>query len=430
LGEAGGRASSFLNDWRMQTGVSKTEINLWTAFMDEAKTHRLYSAYALQAMSEGHPEAAEAFMEAAGDEIVHALLHLRALGAVKSTVENLRQVVEHEAVETQLTYPRYIEEAKAEGRADAVEGFTLAMAREREHVTLFKSALARVEGGTHRGADGAPTMFGSGASGAVPSPSSQRSPQAPRTAVGIEKMTGPAEVSEERARIASRTRIREFVFGAQDGLLTTVSVVSAFFGAKESNATILLAGFATGVAGMVAMTAGQFLSSKAEAEVQASEIERELREISENPAEELAELIEIYRLQGMSREQARDAALTVAQDPKKMLQVMARAELGLETEPAGSPLKDAAVMAPSFMLGAIVPILPYVFANHEPAFVSSILLACLALFGIGVVKARVTAQNPWRSGFEQFAIGAGAGVIGYVVGTFVPGLFGVKFVGG
>jgi VIT1/CCC1 family predicted Fe2+/Mn2+ transporter/rubrerythrin len=411
----------------MQTGLSKTEVNLWTAFMDEAKTHRLYSAYALQAMSEGHPEAAEAFMEAAGDEIVHALLHLRALGAVKSTVENLRQVVQHEVAETELTYPRYIEEARAEGRADAVEGFTLAMAREREHVKLFEDALARVAGGAHRGADGAPAFLGS-ATG--PRPPRQGRDAPPRTAIGIEKMTGPAEVHDERARIASRTRIREFVFGAQDGLLTTVSVVSAFFGAKESNATILLAGFATGVAGMVAMTAGQFLSSKAEAEVQASEIERELREISEHPAEEVAELIEIYRLQGMPLEQAREAALAVAKDPKKMLQVMAQAELGLETHPAGSPLKDAAVMAPSFMLGAIVPILPYVFANHEPAFVTSISLACLALFGIGVIKARVTAQNPWRSGFEQFAIGAGAGVIGYVVGTLVPGLFGVKFVGG
>jgi VIT1/CCC1 family predicted Fe2+/Mn2+ transporter len=181
---------------------------------------------------------------------------------------------------------------------------------------------------------------------------------------------------------------------------------------------------------MVAMTAGQFLSSKAEAEVQASEIARELREIRENPAEEVAELMEIYRLQGMSREQAREAALAVSRDPKKMLQVMAQAELGLETQPAGSPLKDAAVMAPSFMLGAIVPIVPYVFASHEPAFVASILLACLALFGIGVVKARVTGQNVWRSGFEQFAIGAGAGIIGYVVGTLVPSLFGVKFVGG
>jgi VIT1/CCC1 family predicted Fe2+/Mn2+ transporter/rubrerythrin len=399
----------------MRTEVSKTELNLWTAFMDEAKTHRLYSAYALQAMSEGYPHVAEAFMEAAGDEIVHALLHLRALGAVKSTLENLRQVVEHEAAETELVYPRYIAEAKAEGRSDAVEGFELAMERERAHVKLFEDALAEVEGSPQP----APR---------TQVPSAFEHPA--RTAIGVPKMSGPAEVTEERERVASLTRIREFVFGAQDGLLTTVSVVSAFFGAHEANTTILLAGFATGVAGMVAMTAGQYLSSKAESEVHRAEIDREMREIMEHPAEELAELAEIYRLQGMGAEQARDAALAVSRDPKKALDVMTRAELGLDTQSAGSPLKDAAVMAPSFLLGAIAPILPYIFTNGTPALGLSILLSCIALFGIGIIKARVTGGSPWRSGLEQFLIGAGAGVIGYVVGTFLPSLFGVKFVGG
>lgn len=319
----------------MRTDISKTELNLWTAFMDEAKTHRLYSAYALKAMSEGYPQVAEAFMQAAGDEIVHALLHLRALGAVKSTVENLRQVVKHEAAETQTTYPRYIADARAEGRADALEGFEVAMAREAAHVKLFEDALALVEQeDVGRRSSAAPDFFG-----AVNSTAAAPALDGRRTARGVEKMSGPAEVTQERERVASRTRIREFVFGAQDGLLTTVSVVSAFFGAHESNTTILLAGVATGVAGMVAMTAGQYLSSKAESEVHRSEIEREMREIIDNPAEELAELAEIYRLQGMAPEQARDAALAVSKDPKKALEVMARAELGLDTQATGSPLR-------------------------------------------------------------------------------------------
>ncbi len=412
----------------MRADVSKTELNLWTAFMDEAKTHRLYSAYALKAMSEGYPQVAEAFMQAAGDEIVHALLHLRALGAVKSTVENLRQVVQHEAAETETTYPRYIADARAEGRADALEGFEVAMARERAHVKLFEDALRLVEGQI----DGRINSTATSSEDGRVNSTATAADWAPfgRVARGVEKMSGPAEVTEERARVASRTRIREFVFGAQDGLLTTVSVVSAFFGAHEPNTTILLAGVATGVAGMVAMTAGQYLSSKAESEVHRSEIDREMREILENPAEELAELAEIYRLQGMAPEQARDAALAVAKDPQKALEVMARSELGLDTESAGSPLKDAAVMAPSFMLGAIAPIVPYVFTNGNLALWLSILLACIALFGIGIVKARVTGGNPWRSGLEQFLIGAGAGVIGYIVGTLLPSLFGVKFVGG
>jgi vacuolar iron transporter family protein len=159
-------------------------------------------------------------------------------------------------------------------------------------------------------------------------------------------MHGPAEAHEERDRIAATGRIREFVFGAQDGLLTTVSVVSAFFGAHENNVHILLAGIATGFAGMVAMTAGQYLSSKPEGDLHRTEVEKERLEILNHPAEELAELVEIYRVHGMAPEQARDAALAVAENPTQMLAVMAREELGLEPKPGGNPFKDAAVMAP------------------------------------------------------------------------------------
>ena len=105
----------------MQSQTSKTDLNLWLAFVDEAKTHRLYAAYAIQAMNEGHLEAAEAFMEAAGAEIVHAMTHLNTLGAVKSTGENLQRVVEEEAIESEQTYPRYIAEARAEGRLDSLK---------------------------------------------------------------------------------------------------------------------------------------------------------------------------------------------------------------------------------------------------------------------------------------------------------------------
>src|ERR1700682_451328 len=226
---------------RMKSSVSKTDLNLWMAFVDESKTNRLYNAFAQQAMREGHPEVAEAFMEAAGAEIVHAMVHLQALGAVKSSVENLRQVVEEEAVESRVTYPRYIREAEEDGRADAVDSFRLALNREEHHTVMFKAALDRLN-----------AKVGSGTPQQVPR---DGQPAMARTARGVDKMAGPAEVSEERARIATRSRIREVVFGAQDGILTTVGVVSSIFGAAQSNAVILLAGLASAFAGMVGVTA-------------------------------------------------------------------------------------------------------------------------------------------------------------------------------
>ncbi len=403
----------------MKTSVSKTDLNLWMAFVDEAKTHRLYEAYAMQAMREGNPEVAEVFMEAAGSEIIHALAALAALGAVKSSAENLRAVVEEEAVESRVTYPRYIREAEEEDRHDAVRAFKLALAREEHHVRLFGDALTALKDERREAA--------------VPSQASTADGAAAKAVVhplAGDKPHGRAEVTGERERIAKRSRIRELVFGAQDGILTTVGVVSSIFGAAQSNSVILLAGLASAFAGMVAMTAGSYLSSKAELDVAISELDAERREIKDHPAEELAELVEIYKQQGMSPVRARDAALEVARDPKKMLAVMAHEELGLHLESSGDALKDAMVMAPSFLVGAAVPIAPYTFLHGTTALIASILAAAVALFGIGVVKARASSTNPWSSGVEAFAIGASAALLGYAIGTLIPNALGFTVPGG
>lgn len=156
---------------------------------------------------------------------------------------------------------------------------------------------------------------------------------------------------------------------------------------------------------------------------------REVREIREHPAEELAELVEIYRHHGMEPEQARNAALQVARDPQRMLEVMASHELGLDVEPSGDALKDAGVMALSFMTGAVVPILPYALLAGTEALVTSISLASLALFGVGVIKANVAGTGRFRSGAETFAIGAAAGILGYLFGTLIPSKLGLNLGG-
>ena len=410
----------------MPEPVSKTQLNLWMAFVDEAKTQRLYAAYASQAMREGHPEVAEAFMEAAGAEEVHALAALGALGEVKSTAENLRRVIEEEAQETRLKYPRYIEEARQEGRQDALRVFGLALEREQAHVELFQRALDRLE----KKAPGKipePPQQAQAAGGAAVLPPHEHAPRMPMPTT---PETETATMQEERERIEARSRIRELVFGAQDGVLTAVAVVSGFFGAHATNANIIFAGLASGFAGMVAMTAGSYVSSKAESEVQRAEFRREMRELRDRPGEEIAELIEMYRYQGMGEEQARDAALRVAQDPQAMLEVMAREELGIDVQSRRNPVKDAVVMALSFAAGAVLPIVPYVFLHGLPALVTSVLLAVAALFGVGVIRARVAETNWFWTGLETFGIGATAAILGYVLGSLIPLKLGVNLGGG
>src|SRR3972149_4623663 len=125
--------------------MDKTTQNLWTAFLGEAKANRIYTAFAMKALEEGHPEVAQLFLEVAGAETVHAVSHLKALSQIRSTLENLRLVVESEAYESGQMYPKMIREALAIGRKEAADSFRLAMEREQYHLNLFQEALRQLE---------------------------------------------------------------------------------------------------------------------------------------------------------------------------------------------------------------------------------------------------------------------------------------------
>ena len=124
--------------------MSKTDENLKIAFADESQTNIEYLAYAHQAIEEGLIEVAQLFREAAGAEVVHALSHLKALGAVSTTRENLSEAAEGEELEIQSMYPKFIEEAESEGREDAAHSFRVALEREKHHRAMFREALKRL----------------------------------------------------------------------------------------------------------------------------------------------------------------------------------------------------------------------------------------------------------------------------------------------
>lgn len=124
--------------------MTKTEENLKKAFAGESQANRKYLAFASKAMEENKPEIAQLFMEAAGAETIHALNHLKVLGGVKSTKENLREAAEGENHEIEEMYPKMIEEAKTEGEEDAAKSFEIALEREKHHREMFKDALKEI----------------------------------------------------------------------------------------------------------------------------------------------------------------------------------------------------------------------------------------------------------------------------------------------
>ena len=127
--------------------MSKTEENLKAAFAGESQANRKYLAFSDKAEREGFPQIAKTFRAAAAAETVHAHNHLRVLGGIKSTKENIKAAVEGEHYEFTKMYPEFLEDAKNEGNKDAERSFNLANEVEKVHHKLYEVALEAVENG-------------------------------------------------------------------------------------------------------------------------------------------------------------------------------------------------------------------------------------------------------------------------------------------
>ena len=416
------------------TSLTTTEKNLWSAIVSEALANLKYNAYAQRAMQEGHPEVAQIFQEVAGAETVHGINHLRVSGDLATTAENLRAIIEGEAEEAATIYPRMIREALAEGNQDAAGSFTMAMERERRHLEAFTEALQGLEeklaaqDGVARPAPvpEIPVMPASVAIASLaplPDGSSEASAAAGRAFDRETYNTATAEVDSEIWRVARLGRLREVVFGAQDGLLSTVALVTSLAVAFESQTTVVVAGLAGALPGMISMATGALLGSRAERDVQRAEIEREAREIETNPAEELAELVVLFQREGMTFHEARQMADDISQDRDLWLKTLVEKELGISTEETASPVKDALVMGLAFITGAAIPLVPHFFLTGNTAIAVSVGGTLAGLFTLGLIKGRMVERSPLLQGLEILGIGALSAAVGYALGELIPRLF-------
>jgi vacuolar iron transporter family protein len=425
---------------------SRTDANLQVALAGEADANRRYLAYGIRALAEGRADIAQLFFEAAGAETIHALEHLRTMGAVASTRENLALAATGEMQEVDVTLPRMIREAEEDGRPDAAASFQLALERERHHRDMFRHALATF--------DGAPATSASAAASSIAAPASTstaaaaatpgrapvtvvRAPAAATrtagmTAATMRRMDGRAHMSEldtEPRRIERLASIREVVFGTQDGLVSTFAVVAGLAAAGVGPLVVLLGGAVSAMAGVLSMSIGTFLSSRAQRQLYERELERERREIREHQGEEIAELIAALAARGMARTDAAEVARRIARHPDILLSALSIFELGLAPQRLGAPVRDALVMAVAFGLASIVPLLPFVVMQGLGALGVSAVLTLVALFCVGVLKARVAGVSALRSGFEVAALAAASGLISFGLGRLASLVLGVDIRG-
>src|SRR6266511_4898102 len=220
-------------------------------------------------------------------------------------------------------------------------------------------------------------------------------------AEGFDRAAIGVRLDQERRRASLLGDIREAIFGAQDGLVSTLAVVSPVKGATDSRLPVLIAGIATGLAGIFSMAAGEYLSSKSQREIALASIAEEREKVAGQRREVQAELAYILAEDGLPEADASQIAATIARHPEVLLNSKVEKAFGIAVEEAhGSPLQGAVVMGIAFGLGALAPILPYLLVPVGVAVYVSVLATAGVLFAIGVVKTRWTHAGPFSSGLE------------------------------
>ncbi|MGW0880796.1 VIT1/CCC1 transporter family protein [Streptomyces sp. NPDC002671] len=212
--------------------------------------------------------------------------------------------------------------------------------------------------------------------------------------------------------------LRPAVFGAMDGLVSNLALMTGVAGGSVSRQAIILTGLAGLAAGAFSMAAGEYTSVASQRELVEAELDVERRELRKHPQDEERELAALYVARGVEPELAREVARQLSKDPEQALEIHAREELGIDPGDLPSPLVAAVSSFGSFALGALLPLLPYLLGAG--ALWMAVLLALAGLFGCGAVVARVTARSWWYSGLRQLALGGAAAGVTFLLG----GLFG------
>ncbi|MFN8639464.1 MAG: VIT1/CCC1 transporter family protein, partial [Dehalococcoidia bacterium] len=191
-------------------------------------------------------------------------------------------------------------------------------------------------------------------------------------------------------RVESRHRalgggnaLRAAVLGANDGLVSNLALVAGVAGANPGNSTVILAGIAGLLAGACSMALGEWISVTTSLEATNTQIEVEREELRLMPEAEAEELALIYQARGMRRNEAEALSRSVMADPEQALATLAREELGVVPEELGSAMTAAVTSFVLFAIGAVMPILPFVFVQGTPALIGGALFSGIGLFGLG-----------------------------------------------
>jgi len=228
---------------------------------------------------------------------------------------------------------------------------------------------------------------------------------------------------EGRHQSVGGNALRAAVLGANDGLVTNLSLIMGVEGAAAGNKGIIIAGFAGMLAGAFSMALGEWLSVQSSRELNQRQIDIETEEMENSPEEEMIELALIYQSKGMEKDEAEKMAHKVFENKESAIDTLVKEELGLDSKELGGSAWEAAFTSfILFAIGAAIPLIPFlVFDNFHPVMIS-LGVSTLGLFFLGAIITFYTGKNTWYSGFRQILFGLLAAGLVYWIGRLIGGI--------
>jgi len=225
---------------------------------------------------------------------------------------------------------------------------------------------------------------------------------------------------EGRHRAAGGNALRAAVLGASDGLLSNFNLVMGVAGAQMTGRGVLLTGLAGLLAGSISMALGEWISVQSSRELYEKQIRTEQEEIATAPEEEIEELVLIYQARGLDEPSARRMATQIMGSQDTALEALARDELGIDPASLGGSAREAAVTSfLLFALGAVVPVVPYLFMTGPTPIFASALLSLAGLFVIGSAITLFTGRSVLYSGTRQVIFGLSAAAVSFLIGRLI-----------
>jgi vacuolar iron transporter family protein len=227
----------------------------------------------------------------------------------------------------------------------------------------------------------------------------------------------PAALDPDHHADVSGGWLRPAVFGAMDGLVTNIALIAGVGGGGVSVHNLILTGFAGLVAGAFSMGLGEYTSVRTQNDQVEHEVAKERVELERNPEFEAEELAGIWIARGLPERLARQVATILSKNPDEALRVHAQEELGVNPEEQPSPWTAAMSSFLCFSLGALVPLLPYLFG--ATALWVSLAVGGVGLFVAGALTARFTSKRWYTSGLRQLALGLAAAGTTFLIGKAI-----------